>query len=127
MTSRTFRFQVRLVDVERRVFTEPVDDHPGYAVACLAADAWRRAYGLDVVVWDRDERRALYDSRLFASKFQSPAVIAPTSSGMGEGGDESRGPCHGSSGACIAGTVSALHVARDASSSASDTPSASSE
>lgn len=133
MSAPGFRFEVRFVDVERRVYSR-VDDHPQYAVACLAADAWVRATGADFVVWDRDERRALYDSRKMRAKFQSPAVIAPTSSGIGGdelelagGGDDSRGPGHGSSGAGIAGSVSASRNARTASSSASESPSASSE
>lgn len=58
-----YRFEVRRVDLERRVLVH-VDDHPAYAVACLCADSWRAATGDDFVVWDTRERRPLYDSRL---------------------------------------------------------------
>ena len=58
-----YRFEVRHVDLERRVLVH-VDDHPTYYIACLCADCWREATREDFVVWDTRERRALYDSRL---------------------------------------------------------------
>jgi hypothetical protein len=56
------RFQVRLVDVERRTYRRAAEASR-YHDACLTADAARDLYGGDWIVWDRDEERVLYDSR----------------------------------------------------------------
>lgn len=62
---RRERFEVRAVDDEARVFRYRASFRL-FHDACIAADS-ARASGQEFIVWDSQEKRRVYDSRLLAS------------------------------------------------------------
>lgn len=56
------RFEVRRVNNKRRVYSFVIAKQT-YHDACLVADVLRCQSREDVVVWDSNEKRVLYDSR----------------------------------------------------------------
>lgn len=66
------RYEIRIVDAVRRVYTDPITSDRKYHDACIIADTVRSRSSVDVVILDaHDGHRKMYDSRLF----RTPEII----------------------------------------------------
>lgn len=88
------RFEIRRVDHERRAYVYVSDDRR-FHDACIGADLAVALYGYDVVIWDRHEKRLVYDSRGRLSppppSNRSEAGARPTTEDCGGSADGSSG------------------------------------